>query len=313
MDEVQSASLVPFKQGNRFGYVDKNGNFAINQAQRGYVSIADQHWSEYDAMPEQLRIHSPASNRTITVDHPRGYPLFLDNRVFLVSAEQTALAELDDSGAILWTHNFTSLITTVDAAAGFIVAGLIHGAVEILDKRGMRVFSFEPGGSRVAVITGCAISADGSRVAIVSGIDPQRFLLLERYGDMENIEFKVVYHEFLETGTRQAVHVEFVDLDRSVAFERQGGLGIYDIASRSSIKLPLYGRIIEIDKVGSERVLFLLTAQEGIEKRLVAVRFPGTIIIDAPFKSQVFFLNRWENRVYIGGNMTLSSIELGKK
>jgi hypothetical protein len=201
----------------------------------------------------------------------------------------------------------------VDAASGYIVAGLIHGAVEILDKRGTRVFSFDPGGSRVAVITGCAISGDGTRVAIVSGIDPQRFLLLERYGDTENIEFKVVYHEFLETGTRQAVHVEFVDLDRRVVFERQGGLGIYDIASRSSIKLPLDGRIIEIDKIGSERVLFLLTAQNGIEKRLVAVRFPGTIIIEAPFKSQVFFLNRRDNRIYIGGNMTLSSFELGKK
>jgi hypothetical protein len=309
----QQAYLVPFKQGNRYGYVDEQGNFALNQARTGYVSIADQFWAEYDAMPERIEIRNPANEAVLSIEQPRGYPLFLDDRIFLVSREQTALSELSNTGEVIWTYNFTSLITTVDAAAGYIVAGLVHGEVEILDSSGNRVSSFDPGGSRIAVIVGCAISKDASRVAIVSGIDPQRFLLLERYGDVGNLEFKAIYHEFLETGTRQAVHVEFVDEERRVAFERQGGLGLYDIASRSSVKLPLEGRIIEIDKSGSQHVLFLITAQADLEKRLVAVRFPGTVIIEAPFKSGIFFLNRRDSRVYIGGNMTLASFKLEKK
>jgi hypothetical protein len=239
--------------------------------------------------------------------------MFLDKRVFLVNSERTSLSALDNSGKIAWTHDFSSLITTIDAAGGFVIAGLLHGAAEILDSQGRRIFSFEPGGSRLAIIAGCAISKDASRIALVSGIDPQRFLLLERYGDMGNTEYKTVYHEFLEDGTRQPVHVEFVDNDRRVAFERQGGLGLYDISARSSLKLPLEGRIIEIDKVGDERILFVLTAQNDSEKRLVVVRFPGQLIFEAPFKSNNFFLSRQGSRIYIGGNMTLAAFELEKR
>jgi hypothetical protein len=239
--------------------------------------------------------------------------MFLDKRIFLVNSERTSLSALDDSGQIVWTHDFSSLITTIDGGGGFVIAGLLHGVVEILDSRGQRVFSFEPGGSRLSVITGCAISKDAARIAIVSGIDPQRFLLLERYGDTGNIEYKTVYHQFLEEGTRQPVHVAFVDNDRRVAFERQDGLGLYDISARTSLKVSLEGRIIEIDKVGDDRILFLLTAQNDNEKHLVAVRFPGEIIFEAPFRSSNFFLSRQGSHIYIGGNMTLASFNLEKR
>jgi hypothetical protein len=313
VDSSQNTALVPFRLGNRYGYVDAAGNFAINQAQQGYVSIASDYWAEYGAIPESITVYNPANEIKVTINDTHGYPMFLDKRIFLVNSERTSLSALDDSGQIAWTHDFSSLITTIDAANGFVIAGLLHGEVEILDSRGQRVFSFEPGGSRLAVITGCGISKDATRIAIVSGIDPQRFLLLERYGDTGNIEYKTVYHQFLEEGTRQPVHVEFVDNDRRVAFERQGGLGLYDISARTSLKVPLEGRIIEIDKIGDERILFLLTAQNGTEKRLVAVRLPGELIFEAPFRSSNFFLNRQGSRIYIGGNMTLASFGLEKK
>ncbi|MDR1398575.1 MAG: WD40 repeat domain-containing protein [Treponema sp.] len=313
LDASKNNALVPFRLGNRYGYVDAEGNFAINQAQRGYVSIASDYWAEYDAIPEGITVRNPANEVVVTIDDAHGYPLFLDKRLFLINSERTSLSVLDDSGQIVWTHDFSSLITTIDAANGFVIAGLLHGVVEILDSNGRRIFSFEPGGSRLAVITGCAISQDAMRIAIVSGIDPQRFLLLERYGDAGNIEYKTIYHQFLEEGTRQPVHVEFIDNDRRVAFERQGGLGLYDISARSSLKVPLEGQIIEIDKVGNERILFLLTAQNDNEKRLVAMRFPGELIFEAPFRSSNFFLRRQGSRIYIGGNMTLALFELEKK
>ncbi|MDR2417895.1 MAG: WD40 repeat domain-containing protein [Treponema sp.] len=313
VDPSQNSALVPFKLGNRYGYVDVKGNFAINQVQRGYVSIVSDYWAEYDAIPESITVLNPANETVVTINDVHGYPMFLDKRIFLVNSARASLSALDDSGQIAWTHDFSSLITTIDAANGFVIAGLLHGAVEILDSKGQRIFSFEPGGSRLAVITGCAISKDATRVAIISGIDSQRFLLLERYGDTENVEYKTVYHQFLEDGTRQPVHVAFVDNDRRVAFERQGGLGLYDISARTSLKVPLAGRIIEIDKVGDENILFLLTAQSDNEKRLAAVRFPGELIFETPFNSSNFFLSRQGSRIYIGGNMTLASFELERR
>jgi hypothetical protein len=317
---LEELQLLPFKMGDykggHFGYVDKNGNFTINQVRKenGDVSLSDYTWAEYDAIPNTIEVRNPLNQSILKIEGVQGYPLFLDQRIFFINNEGNSLSALNDSGSVLWTYDFGTTITVIDVAAGFVLAGLLDGTVEVLDDHGQRAFLFEPGGSRISVILGCAISKDGSRFAIVSGIDLQRFLLLERYGgDSGSIEYKVIYHEFLEEGFRRAVHVQFIDNDSRIAFERQGGLGLYEISSRKSLKLPLAGEIKTIDDIGSERLLFLVTAQSEQQKRLVAVRFPGTVIIEAPFKSENIFLGRQGSRVYVGGGMTLAAFELEKK
>lgn len=322
--DQEEPELLPFylggQQGRHFGYVDKHGNFTINQDLKGNrdVSFSADSWVEYDAIPHTLEVRNPLNQLILKIEGGRGYPLFLDQRIFLVGSGQNSLSALNDSGAVLWTYDFAAPVTVIDAASGFVLAGLLDGTVEVLNHQGKRIFFFEPGGSRRSVIYGCAISQDGSRLAVISGIDLQRFLLLERYGN-ENpeqsggIEYKVIYHEFLEEGFRRPVHIEFIDNDSRIAFERQGGVGLYEIRSRTSLKLPLAGEIKELDTVGSDRLLFIITAQGELQKHLVAVRLPGTIIIEAPFKSKNSFLGRRDSRIYVGGNMTLASFELEKK
>ena len=316
-----TSELLPFFLGNRpgghFGYVDKEGNFTINQVLRANreVSLSPTNWAEYDALPRNIEVRNPLNQRVLQIENVRGYPLFLDNRIFIISNVQNSISEINSEGGILWSYDFASIITTIDAAAGLLLAGLLDGTVEVLNNEGQRVFSFVPGGSRRSIIYGCAISRDGSRIAIVSGIDLQRFLLLERYGTEQggNIDYRVIFHEFLEEGFRRAVYVSFIDNDSRVIFERQGGLGIYEIRSRTSLRIPLRGEIRNIDEFGSDRLLFLITSEENFQKRLVVVRLPGTIIISAPFKSENSFLGRQASIIYIGGNMTLAAFELEKK
>jgi hypothetical protein len=198
----------------------------------------------------------------------------------------------------------------MDAAAGLIVTGSLDGTVELLDGNGrLAVPPNEPGGSRLSVILGCRISRDGSKLAIVSGIDPQRFLLLERFGD----SYKVIYHEFLAEGFRREVFLAFVDNDRRVVFERNGGLGIYTIQTRNSVYLPLDGDVYALDGSGENGLLFVITAGGGQRKNLVMIRLPGTKIIAAPFTSESAFLGRQGSRLFIGGGTTMASFDLDKK
>jgi hypothetical protein len=300
----------PFSLGNRFGYMHDNGSFAINRVRKGYASLSPELWAEYEAVPQSIEIMDRQNREVLSVSNPRGYPLFLDNTIFIVGNEQNSLTALDSNGRELWTYDFPAPLTCIDAAAGLILAGTLDGAVELLDSRGRQVFPpFEPGGSRLAVILGCALSKDGSRLALVSGIDDQRFLLLEKSGDA----YRVVYHEFLTDGFRRAVHVAFIDGGSRVAFEREGGIGIYDIASRTGVTLPLEGELITMDTSGDSRFLFLVTSQGARRKRLVAVRYPGTVFMEAPFKSENVFLFRRDSKLYIGGDLAVASFELGKK
>jgi hypothetical protein len=313
-------ALIPFEVGNRFGYVGDDGYFTINQLKKGQVSLSDEYWTEYDVLPGVVRIWDPRNQPVLTIENPGGYPLFLDNQIYVLGDEQNSLSALDRDGNTLWTRDFPAPLTCVDGAAGYVLAGTLDGAVELLDPLGRPLIpAFEPGGSRLSVILGCAISKDASMLAIVSGIDDQRFLLLERSGDT----YKVVYHEFLGDGFRREVYVAFIENDSRVAYEREGGLGLYEIPSRTSIALPLDGTISAMDNTGGGRYLFVITTplvrdQGGGSlgkkpwKRFVVIRLPGTIVINAPFRSESAFFNRRGERLFVGGDSTLAYFELRK-
>jgi hypothetical protein len=227
----------------------------------------------------------------------------------LISEEQTSLRAVDGNGNIRWTYDFAAPITDIDAAASLVLVGFLDGTVELLDDTGRRVFFFEPGGSRLSVICGVRISRDASHLAIISGYDDQRFLLLEKSGN----SYKVAYHEFLADGFRRAVHLAFIDNDRRVAFEWENGLGIYDINARNSTKVRLDGAITALDEAGEDNLLFVITSQTSMKKELVGIRLPGEIIMQAPFRSDQVFLGRQGKRLYLGGGGAIASFELDKR
>ena len=319
---------LPFRLGDRYGYIWDDGKFAINQIRKGYISISENNWAEYEALPSSIQVMNSLNEPVLAIENPKGYPLFLDNRVFIVSGEQNSLIALGPEGEELWAHDFPAPITCIDAANGYVLSGTLDGAVELINASGNPVFTpFEPGGSRLSVIVGCAMSRDASRLAIISGIDDQRFLLLERAGGEGRLAardwsgqagkpgetYKVVYHEFLPNGFRRPVHISFVDNDSKVAFERDGGLGIYDINSRTSISLNLEGEIVSLDSSGVDKLLFVITSRQPKQKCLIVIRYPAFIVNKAPFSSDNAFFARRNNTIYLGGDFAMASLELEKK
>jgi hypothetical protein len=325
----ENEPLLPFTLGNRFGYLADDGEFAINQIKDGYVSISENLWAEYEALPSSIKVMDPYNEEIFVIEAPKGYPLFLDNRSFIVGSEQNFITALSTTGEELWTHDFPATLTCVDAAGGYLLAGTLDGAVVLLDSRGNMVFTpFEPGGSRLSVILGCAITQDASHLAIISGVEKQRFLLLERSRTEGNRTegsktegsktegydtYKVVYHEFLSDGFRRPVFIRFINDDTQIIFEREEGLGIYTIGSRTSTKVNLKGEITTLDDSGNNGFLFLITSQSQTEKRFIAIRHPGIIVNESTFKSKNAFLARKGERLYLGGDLLMASFELEKK
>jgi len=313
--------LIPFMLGNRYGYVDSDGRLFLNQEREKIISFSPEYWAEYDPSPEELVIHDPRSDATITLEKPGSYPVFMDRRILLISKDQTSLKELDKEGNVLWQHDFEAPLTNIDAAGGYVLTGTLDGMIDLLNGEGNQLFpSFAPGASRIPVILGCRISSDGSKMAVVSGIDKQRFLFLELYG---NNDYRVTHHEFLKgEGFRREVRVTFVGNDTHVVFEQDSGLGIYDIKSRSTITLPFAGRLgsqfqarLEaIDEEGGDGLFFYVSSGSGRgEKRFVALKLPGTELLNVPFKSEVSFLTRRGNELFIGGGMTLASFTINRR
>jgi len=318
--------LFPFTLGSHFGYVNTAGYFSVNNVKTGGIYLSENLWTEYGAEPEIIEIKNIKAQTAVKIENPGGYPILLDNRVFVIGSEQNALSEIDKDGNIIWTYEFGAPLTCIDAASGLVLTGSIDGVVEILNPEGKRVFYFEPGGSRYSVILGCAVSRNGSRLGIISGIDQQRFLLLERFGG--GSDYKVIYHEFLREGFRRPVLISFTDEDRRIVFERAEGLGCYNIKSRQGFSIPLDGEITAVDNSGDRGFFFLINSREGKRKELVGIRFPqdkklaiskyngdmrSAIFLRASFKSDNVFLGRNDPMLVVGGGKKLISFIMEEK
>jgi hypothetical protein len=301
--------LTPFMLNNRLGYISESGAFAFNKVQDEYVSMSDSRWAEYSGIPEAIDVVSPLNEPLFSISNPKGYPFFMDDKNFIVGKDQNSISNVDDKGNVRWTYDFDAPITSIDAKANLVFAGLLNGTVLLLDINGNEVFSFEALGSRISIIYACAVSHDGSKLAVISGLDEQRFLLFEQNAD----SYRVTYHEYIGEGFRRPVQLHFIDNDRRAVFEREGGLGIYDIEKRESSFIPLEGRIYAMDRKGTDNAFFVITSLPDRQKKLTSIRYPGTIMGQAPFKTESAFLSRNDSALIIGGGDTLLSFKIEKR
>jgi hypothetical protein len=312
------SELYPFEIGRpeavRFGYFDKTGVFTINRVTQKNLSLSASsgltgRFAEYDAVPRRLEIKNRTDETVLRFENNNGYPLFLNDKMYLVSFEQNAISEITDDGSVVWSYALASPLTCVTGARGRLLLGTLDGTIELLDEKGSRAFFFETGGSRITCIYGAAISQDLSHIAVISGIDDQRFLLFEQYAG----SYQVSHHEFIGDGKRRPVMIRFLDDDTRLAYEYEEGLGLYEIKSRTSYRIPLDGDIAAIDNEGQNGIFFLVTKQEENQKYLIGIKYPSSIMVKTPFKSADVFLYRRDNALFIGSDRSLAAFTLDKK
>ena len=297
-------SPMPFKLGSRFGYYDENGGFSLIESLESRLSLNEYSWAVYGAAPDSIDVMNADGSRRF-VTNEQGYPFFINDRTWILGPEQNSIALLNDSGKTLWRRQYPSPITCADSAMGMTLVGLLDGSVDLIAADGSRVFYFEPGGSRLPVITAAHLSSDGRRIALVSGVDPQRFLLLERGGD----SYKVIHHEYLGTGFRRPVVSAFVGNNAFFAFESEMGLGIHSIETKKTIFLTLNGRLLVMQDAPSQE-RFFLTVDTGATCELLGVLLPATVFMRAPYLSDEPFLAIKGQRVYLGSPFALAALDI---
>jgi hypothetical protein len=294
------------------------------------IYLSQNMWTEYGVEPSTILINNILDGTVVTVENARGYPILLDNRIFILGSDQNSLSEINSNGNVIWTYEFGAPLTSIDAAAGLVLTGSLDGVIEVFNSEGERIFYFEPSGSRYSVILGTSLSRNGSHIGVISGIDSQRFLLFERFGNTGG-DYKVIHHEFLDTGFRRPVRILFIDNDQRIVYERENGIGCYNIKSRRGMYIPLDGEIAAIDEIGDRGYFFLITSHPNRLKKLVGIKFPpdrlfglsrtsalDAIFLRASFKSDDVFLGRTQgvgsgSNLVIGGGTTLISFNLEEK
>jgi hypothetical protein len=302
--DAASATALPFRLGSRFGFFTDSGDILYDDIVSYNVALSPAAWSNYPAVPDSVNFNAPDGSKLFSLTSP-GYPYILNDRLFMIDPDRGGSAEYDRSGTKKWSRQYSSVITSMDATAGLTLTGLLDGRMVLVDSSGRSVFEFSPGGSGIPVILGCALSPNGEYIALVCGIDKERFVLLQRKPD----SYKVVFHDYLSSDFRRQVKVIFLQNSRKVVFEQEGKLGILDIRRRRLEDIPFSGRLFSIES-GSYKDFFVVLSESGTKKRLVGLTNPNSILLDRYFDSDTSFIYQAGRSLFVGKDAWIMRIDI---
>ncbi len=253
-----------FRAGRYFGFVRLDGRLLYAAEVLHGVALSDLGFINYPRVADNFVFQDPAGRFQYGV-RGYGYPV-LDpsgELLYTVSTDLTELKRLDRDGEVLWSAGFFAPITTLALSGDQCAVGLLDGTLKLLDSGGRIAQDFQPEPSRIPVILGAALSP--GRLAVLSGIDPQRLTILERRGA------QYAPLESLATGSdlRREATLRFTADGRFLAYETETGLVLKDLR-RGASGAALPGRPLAFSSSGQG--LLAVGSREGSGSRLRLLR-----------------------------------------
>lgn len=308
----QSNETVGFRIGDVFGYVTPEGAIKYLDTAQFNVAMSGARFINYSSVSKNLVVKDNSGRITMTVAS-RGYPIFMAGRFFTIDTDRMAISELDNQGNVLWSRDFGSLITSIEANSTNTVVGLLSGSVVVLDKRGDVTYSYSPGGSRIAAIYGCAISSDGTYIAVVSGLEPQRFVLLHRdasgYRPRRIVDLK---HEL-----RRQVLLHFYPKIPYVYVESSGAVDYFALGGSASGAVKVDGQVAGM-AAGSGPLIYAVSEKSssstGSDPRVGSAQLTvftpsGEIMTRSSFPAGQLFLKAEGDAVYLGSDTRIARFD----
>jgi hypothetical protein len=302
-DDVSTKlGTVSFSLNDYFGFFTEDLEISYIDKKKYKVAIGDSSFINYSKIPDILDIQNSLGEGQSIIE-TKGYPLIRGNRIVVLSDSFVSLYDLE--GHLYWKKEILSLITSLSVSDKSVLIGYLDGICELINISGKKEFSFRPGGSRIEAIYSAAVSGDGQYIAIISGLDPQRFILLQyRKG-----EYKPVYHKELDQEFRRSIDMYFSQDDSMVFFENSQGVNIFDVNLKTLVQAGNGGSLKKIYK-DNERDLFSLLLATGSGGILNILTSGNRTVLSKNFPSNELFFTKRDDRYYIGSDNVLMYLKL---
>lgn len=257
VDEDSPESQSPFRLGEYFGFVSLSGEFSHVGRSLFDVSLDENRFANFSRVSESAVIQG--GDGAFLQNIPgQGYPVLGAGRTLLFDPDGRTISEWDAEGRELWRRSYGSLITDIDVAKSAVALAYLDGSVGLVIEEGGRTLRFEPRGSRVEATYGVAVNDDGSTLAAVSGLEPQRLSILESSSD----GLTPILQRELETAFRRPVLVEFISRDLAIV-EQSDGVILTHVAAGREIVLPVEGSVFDAAYLTQANLVALLVRRGG--------------------------------------------------
>ncbi len=288
-------TAFPFRLRDRFGYLDPAGRLAYADTVLFDVALDSGRFVNFSRILQTVATHD-SGGRLLDAFPAAGYPVLRSGRLLQLTSDRSGLSEWDSGGGMLWRRSFSTVITDLRVTREAVLVGLLEGRLLLLDRQGRVTLDFAPGGSRIQAVYGCAVSPDGERIGILSGLDPQRLVLLERR--QEN--WKPVYQESLAGEFRRRSFIDFSRDGGYLLWEGKGALEILDTESFVRQNVDYEGSLLSAvagDRSGTAAVL---TSENPGMLGFRLLSFPDTPYFRVRFPGSSVFIRNDSGAYFLG-------------
>ena len=296
----------PFQLGSRFGYVQADGSVPFAGTALYRVALSATAFVSYPRLGTDWILQDSSGQRLASFSGS-GYPLLGPdgNRIFNVKTDLSGIIELDKSGGTLWERDFPALMTTISLQGDSLVVGLLNGSLLLINRQGSPLVQYAPGGSRIPVVLGSAVSADGSLVAAVSGIGPQYLTVLRRQAS----GYAPIATLGLSTDSRREVRMGFSPDSRWLYVEGQDAAGVFDPAGGALRWVKLRGRLA--GAAFAVRGAYAALASLDSGRAQLDIEPPaGVAVYREEFPAREVYLGSIENGILMGWDGLLLRIDI---
>ncbi|HAP43270.1 MAG: hypothetical protein A2087_01755 [Spirochaetes bacterium GWD1_61_31] len=307
-DQLDAEDLVGFVSDRHFGYFAPDGSFAALHTRDRPVAVNDAAWVQVPAAPgESLRLRSRQGDPLAEL--PAGQqPFFSAGGLYAVSADSLTLHHYQPGGSLSWSYTLPSHVTAFASSPALTVVGMIDGSIEAIDPTGSQTLRFLPGGSRLSAIYGVTVSDDGQYIACLSGLEPQRMLVL---GKGEG-GYRVISHRYLETAFRTPSSLAILPDEPYVLYRDAGGIGVSTLDGTVLGVLPAAVDTFEVYPAHHHGIYYLF-ARQGEQVELISFKPPTRLLGRARLPDGVRFISVRDDVIYFSCAVGMARIQISER
>ncbi len=303
--DAEKNSLIPFRLGEVFGYFDRSGKTSF--IDRVFYNTAQnkKYFINYTSVTENLVVNK--NDRTFVSNlKTAGYPYFIDDRLFVISANSKKISEWSIEGENIFSYENESEIISSDANIDTYIAGFVDGSVIITDKDRKIEKLMKPELSRINAVYGLAISGDSDLIAMITGLDPQYMIIMEK----KHNQYSRIYTYQFNNNLRHSRYITFSDDNRYLFFESENIFYCYDFLTKSLSNTPLEGKIIAVHYLSDSGFSAVKTEGPAGQSYFYLIYPDGSILYRNKSKSGNVFMTGSGGRFYFGTGNFIYSVDI---
>ncbi len=298
---------VPFRFSGHFGYFSPQKAVIFHDNILYGTALDRQGFINYSSINSALVLQSPEGMVSGRLE-VTGYPYFTSGRRFILNSDGTALSEMNQEGAILWTFRFSSMITDVSASRTSVAVGTLNSGIRMLDTSGTEIFSYKPDFGKINTVYGTALNSDDSSILVISGLEPQKLLLFSK----KSSGYRIVYSRNLENEYRFQRQCGFSSDGSFAYFDNGSYLSVLNTVRRQIKEFPVGGTLQHAVIPGLHDLVFT-SARIGDVISFSGFDFNGERIFNYTSRGRDSFLTRDTSGIYSGAGEYLFKLDMVKR